>query len=65
LELTRISLLSNDKKVLYESFVKPENEILDYLTKYSGITKEILLNVNLKNFLKKKYKKKVNLYIFF
>ncbi|XP_046746061.1 small RNA degrading nuclease 5 isoform X3 [Diprion similis] len=45
LELTRISIVDERMNIIYETLVKPENEITDYLTRYSGITKEILRNV--------------------
>uniref|UniRef100_A0A0C9RIP5 REXON_0 protein n=1 Tax=Fopius arisanus TaxID=64838 RepID=A0A0C9RIP5_9HYME len=45
LELTRISIVDEQMKVIYESLVKPENKITDYLTRYSGITEELLINV--------------------
>ncbi|KAB7505897.1 putative RNA exonuclease NEF-sp, partial [Armadillidium nasatum] len=38
-ELTRISV------VIYTSFVKPDNPIIDYLTRYSGVTSSDLENV--------------------
>jgi RNA exonuclease 1 len=41
-ELTRISIVSETLEVVYDAFVKPFNPILNYLTKYSGITKAIL-----------------------
>lgn len=40
-ELTRITLI-NHEKVLYDSFVLPKNPIIDYMTKYSGITEDHL-----------------------
>lgn len=44
-ELTRVSVVDEKHEVVYESFVKPYNDITDYLTRFSGITKESLENV--------------------
>ncbi|KAF2099422.1 hypothetical protein NA57DRAFT_65501 [Rhizodiscina lignyota] len=41
-ELTRISILGWDGSVILDELVKPERPIVDYLTQYSGITKEML-----------------------
>ncbi|KAF7995515.1 hypothetical protein HCN44_006622 [Aphidius gifuensis] len=48
LELTRISIVDENLDLFYESFVKPDNEIIDYLTRYSGITPNMLKNVTTK-----------------
>lgn len=40
--LTRVSILDFQGNVVYDQLVKPDVEITDYLTKYSGITKEKL-----------------------
>ncbi|KAI1305835.1 RNA exonuclease 1 [Halotydeus destructor] len=41
-EVTRLSVVDEDENVVYDQFVKPAKEIIDYLTRYSGITKEIM-----------------------
>lgn len=42
LVLTRVSIVDFQMKVLYDELVKPDVPIIDYLTQYSGITKEML-----------------------
>ncbi|KAL4707726.1 hypothetical protein ACJJTC_014907 [Scirpophaga incertulas] len=44
-ELTRVSIVNENHETIYESFVKPYNEITDYLTRFSGITKSLLNDV--------------------
>ena len=45
LVLTRISIVDFEGNVIYDKLVKPDVPIIDYLTKYSGITEEKLANV--------------------
>lgn len=44
-ELARISLISWDGEIVLDELVKPERPVIDYLTRYSGITPEILAPV--------------------
>jgi len=43
--LTRVSVVNFQGETILDSFVKPKEEIIDYLTKFSGITAEKLKNV--------------------
>eukprot|EP00095_Tigriopus_kingsejongensis_P007694 maker-scaffold142_size315517-snap-gene-0.17 protein:Tk07694 transcript:maker-scaffold142_size315517-snap-gene-0.17-mRNA-1 annotation:"rna exonuclease nef-sp-like isoform x4" len=44
-ELTRICVVNSELEVVYHSLVKPHNEIRNYLTRYSGITPAMLVDV--------------------
>uniref|UniRef100_T1P8G7 Exonuclease n=1 Tax=Musca domestica TaxID=7370 RepID=T1P8G7_MUSDO len=44
-ELTRISIVNEKYETVYESMVRPDNKIIDYLTQYSGITEEMMKSV--------------------
>ena len=45
MEITRISLIHWDGSVAFDKFVRPLNAIVDYLTKYSGVSEKSLVNV--------------------
>mmetsp|Transcript_8493 Transcript_8493/g.12018 ORF Transcript_8493/g.12018 Transcript_8493/m.12018 type:complete len:342 (-) Transcript_8493:37-1062(-) len=45
LELARVTVVNQLHKVVYDSLCKPENEITNYNTKWSGITEDMLKNV--------------------
>ncbi|XP_055914005.1 RNA exonuclease 5 [Eupeodes corollae] len=47
-ELTRISIVNEKFETVYETLVMPTNKIVDYLTKYSGITPELMAKVTKK-----------------
>ncbi|KAH8379158.1 hypothetical protein KR009_003326 [Drosophila setifemur] len=44
-ELTRISIVDEEYRTVYETLVMPDNRITDYLTQYSGITEDIMKKV--------------------
>ncbi|XP_069505592.1 RNA exonuclease 1 homolog [Ambystoma mexicanum] len=47
LELTRITVINSELKVVYDTFVKPENKVVDYNTRFSGVTEEDLENTQI------------------
>ncbi|CAL1540651.1 unnamed protein product, partial [Lymnaea stagnalis] len=46
LELARVTVVDEDCKTVYETFVKPETEIIDYNTRFSGITAADMVGVS-------------------
>jgi RNA exonuclease 1 len=46
LELTRVSVIDINFNLVYESLVKPATEILDYNTRWSGLTQNSLTSCN-------------------
>ncbi|TBU13213.1 exonuclease [Hamiltosporidium tvaerminnensis] len=56
-EVGRVSILDNQCNVIYDKIIKPEAEIMDYLTEYSGLDKDSFEHavsfLEMKNDLKK------------
>ncbi|XP_011213157.2 putative exonuclease GOR [Bactrocera dorsalis] len=53
LEVAKVSLVGYDGQVVYDHFVKPTSEVVDYCTRFSGVTARDLCknqNKNLKTF---------------
>lgn len=49
LELTKVSVINTDGKLVYDTFVLPDSPIVDYNTKFSGITAKNLSGKNVKS----------------
>ncbi|KAG9337952.1 hypothetical protein JZ751_027447 [Albula glossodonta] len=43
LELARVTVVNSSLQVIYDTFVKPDNEVIDYNTRFSGVTEEDLI----------------------
>ncbi|KAL4658703.1 hypothetical protein GN956_G2223 [Arapaima gigas] len=46
LELARVTVVNPKLQVIYDSFVKPDNEVVDYNTRFTGISEEDLSQAN-------------------
>ncbi|XP_023659529.2 RNA exonuclease 1 homolog isoform X2 [Paramormyrops kingsleyae] len=47
LELLRVTVVSSNLQVIYDAFVKPDNEVIDYNTRFSGISEEDVSSASL------------------
>ncbi|GAB6033327.1 RNA exonuclease 1 [Chamberlinius hualienensis] len=47
MELVRVTVIGQDLKPVYETLIKPDNPIVDYNTRFSGISKEDMEGVNI------------------
>ncbi|XP_059498616.1 RNA exonuclease 1 homolog [Stegostoma tigrinum] len=42
--LSRVSVINANLEVVYDVFVKPDNEVIDFNTRFSGVTREDVMN---------------------
>ncbi|KAK1897145.1 RNA exonuclease 1 like [Dissostichus eleginoides] len=47
LDLTRVTVIDSEMKVIYDTFVRPEAKVVDYNTRFSGVTEEDLENATI------------------
>nr|XP_028569290.1 RNA exonuclease 1 homolog isoform X1 [Podarcis muralis] len=47
LELTRVTVINSELKVVYDTFVKPDHKVVDYNTRFSGVTEADLENASI------------------
>ncbi|XP_040010717.1 RNA exonuclease 1 homolog isoform X2 [Xiphias gladius] len=40
LELSRVTMVNSSLQIIYDTFVRPDNEVIDYNTRFSGISEE-------------------------